>query len=162
MPESSTAPQQVIGKAIQDITAARLGRGFLPLAILGVGGIGQLVTGGVGSPDGLKLVIGAVAAGGTMLAYGLRIVQRAFGRENKVWMKAAMLGSLVPPLFALYVFGWRGLRGFVRGEGGSGIVLAILFSAMGVWVLLTWMRVVEVERLARVMALNMDQEGGPA
>ena len=162
MSESSTASQQVVGKAIQDLTAARLGRGFLPLAILGVGGIGQLVTGGTGSPDGLKLVIGAVAVGGTMLAYGLRIVQTAFGREHRLWMSAAMLGSLVPPLFALYLFAWRGLRGLTLGGGGSGIVLAILFSAMGVWVLQSWMRVVEVERLARSMALNLDQEGGPA
>ena len=97
-----------------------------------------------------------------MLAYGLRIVQHAFGRKDNPWMSAAMLGSLVPPLFALYVFVWLGLRGFVRGGGGSGIVIAILFSAMGVWVLRGWMRVVEAERLARVMALNMDQEGGPA
>ncbi len=162
MSESSTAPQQLIGKAIQDLVAARLGRGFLPLVILGLGGVAQLVTGPIAGLDGLRLVIGAAAAGGTMLAYGLRIVQKAFGRVDKLWMSGALLGSLVPPLFALYVFGWLGLRGLVRGGGGSGIILAILFIAMGVWVLRSWMSVVEMERLAREMALNMDQEGGPA
>ena len=107
-------------------------------------------------------VVGALATAGAMLAYGLRIVQTAFGRERKPWMIAAMLGSVVPPLFALYLLGWRGLRGLVGGGGVGGTVLAILFIAAGGWVLRGWMRVVEVERLARVMALTMDEEGGPA
>ena len=160
--QPAAAPQQVVGKAIQDLTAARLGRGFIPLALLGVGGFVQLVTAGFASPDGLRLVIGALATGGAMLAYGLRTVQNAFGRERKPWMSAAMLGGLVPPLFALYLLGWRGLRGLVGGGGVGGTVLAILFIATGVWVLRTWMKVVEIERLARVMSLNMDEEGGPA
>ncbi len=141
---------------------SRLGRGFMPLALLGVGGFVQLVTAGFASPDGLELVIGALATAGAMLSYGLRIVQNAFGRERKPWMSAARLGGWVPPLFALYLLGWRGLRGLVGGGGVDGTVLAILFTATGVWVLRSWMKVVEVERLARVMALNMDEEGGPA
>ena len=158
----ATAPQQVVGKAIQDLTASRLGRGFFPLALLGVGGFVQFVIAGFASPEGLALAVAALATGGAMLAYGLRIVQHAFGRERKPWMSAATLGGLVPPLFALYLIGWRGLRGLGGGRGAGGTVLAILFIATGVWVLRSWMKVVEVEQLARVMALNMDEEGGPA
>ena len=159
--QTAAAPRQVVGTAIQDLTASRLGRGFIPLALVGVGGLVQLVTAGFASSDGMGLVIGALATGAAMLAYGLRIVRNAFGRERNRWTSAAMLGSLVPPLFAVYLLGWRGLRGLVGGGGVGGTVLAILFIATGVWVLRGWMKVVEVERLARVMALSMDEEGGP-
>jgi len=158
--EWPAAPQQVVGEAIRDLVAARLGRGFIPLALLFVTGLAQSFTLGLASPDALTLSLGAVAAGCAMLAYGLRVVQRALDRPHRQWMSLAMLGSLVPPAFALYVFGWRGLRLLAGGGGLSGVGLALLFAGMGVWVMRTWMRVVEVERLARAMTLDADEEVG--
>lgn len=160
-PEPSAASQQVIGRAIQDLMAARLGRGFIPLGILFAAGALEIVrsTGGFAS---WTLALGALASTGAILAYGYRISQRAFGRESRVWMALAGYGSVVPPFFALYLIGWRGLRLMAPGGGFAGFALAILFALLGVWVLHCWVKVAELERLARIMTLNLDGEGGSA
>jgi hypothetical protein len=155
MPESPT-PRAVVAPAVQTLVAARLGRGFLPLAVLfGVGVAERFVPSGEGT---LVLPLGSVLAAGAMLAYGLRIAQRAFARPQKAWMSLAMWGSLVPPLFAVYVLGWRGLRQLATGDGLTDFGVGIAFAVLGTWAMRSWMRVVEVERLAHVM--TMDIEGG--
>ena len=149
-PEASRA----VSDAIQRLMAARLGRGFVPLAGLfswGVVGVFQ-----AGSP---WMAIGAIATAAAMLGYGLRIVQKALGRRHRWWMTLAMATSLVPPAYALYVIGWVGLRGLGSFELVPS-VLAILGIGLGVWVLRAWMRIVEIERLARIMTVNVDEEGG--
>lgn len=149
----------VVADAIQNLTAARLGRGFVPLAILfGAGGVGLLRSTGAG----VWTAVGAIVASAAMLAYGLRTVQRALGRAHRPWMSLAMLASVVPPAYALYVLAWRGLRGFALGTGVEEIVSAILFVILGVWVLRAWMGVVEIERLAQVMSVNLDGDGESA
>jgi len=136
--------------------AARLGRAFVPLSILFVTGVVEyFALQREGAP---LLSLGAVGAAATVLAYGLRISQQAFARPHKAWMSGAMLGSLVPPLFALYVLGWRGLRQLATGEGLSDFGVGIAFAVVGTWAMRSWMKVVEVERLAQVM--TMDLEGG--
>ncbi len=97
-----------------------------------------------------------------MLAYGLRIVQRALGRPHHAWMALAMATSVIPPFYALYVVGWRGLRGLALAPSWPAVVTATLSVALGVWVLRGWMKVVEIERLARIMTLKLDGEGGTA
>lgn len=97
-----------------------------------------------------------------MLAYGLRIVQRAFGRPDRPWMVMASVCSVIPPVFSVYVLGWLGLRGFTMGFALSTFASATLSTALGVWSLRSWMKVVEIERLARIMTMNLDGEGGPA
>ena len=147
----------MIGRAIQTIMAARLGRGFVPIGILFAVGVVQFAQGA-----GLVVGVGAVLTSAAMLAYGLRIVQNAFGRPTRWWMSVAVGGSIIPPLFSVYVIGWEGLRRLAPGGGLAGIAVAIILAGLGVWVLRSWMRVVEVERLARVMAVNLDEGGGPA
>jgi hypothetical protein len=133
--------------------AARLGRGFLPLAVLFVVGfVEQLGGDGLGVPG---LSVGALGAAGAMLAYGLRISQRTFARPKRAWMSWATVGSLVPPLFALYVLAWRGLRQLATG-GLNGLAVGIAFAVLGTWAMRTWMKVVEVERLAQVMTMDME------
>jgi hypothetical protein len=143
-----------VATAVQDLVAARLGRGFVPLAILFVTGIAEkIVAPGFSVP---ALSLGAVAAAGTMLAYGLRISQRAFARAERAWMAWAMVGSLVPPIFGLYVLAWRGLRQIASGSGPAGVAAGIAFAGIGVWAIRSWMKVVEVERLAQVMTADME------
>jgi hypothetical protein len=143
-----------VAQAVQDLVAARLGRGFVPLAILfAVGLAEQIVRGGLRVP---LLSVGALGAAAAMLAYGLRISQRAFARPHRAWMSWAMLGSLVPPFFAVYVLGWRGLRQLAAGEGPGGLGVGIAFAVLGTWAMRGWMKVVEVERLAQVMTMDMD------
>lgn len=143
-----------IADGIQNIMAARLGRGFRPLAILfAAGAVG--VFGGPG--PGLPLALGALLASGEMLAYGMRIVQKALGRPTRVWMHLAFWGSVLPPLFAAWVFGWLGLRGLAVTPFGLGSLAAVLYVVLGVWYVRAWMQVVEVERLATVMLLNTER-----
>lgn len=154
MEDARKSPRQIIAVAVQDLVAARLGRAFVPLGILFLVGIGEQLIG-----DGFHwpvLSLGALGAGVAMLAYGLRISQRAFDRPHRLWMSWAWAGSVVPPLFALYVLAWRGLRVVAGGEGLDGFALGIAFAAMGTWAMRTWMKVVEVERLARVMTMDLE------
>ena len=153
----SVDPARAIAEAIQGLMAGRLGRGFIPLALLFAWGAVEFLRGG-----DLIVPLGAVAAAGAMLAYGLRIVQRALGRPHHAWMALAMATSVIPPIYALYVVGWRGLRGLAVAPSWPAILSATLSVGFGVWVLRSWMRVVEIERLARIMALKIDREGGTA
>jgi hypothetical protein len=152
VPEGPSHSRQVVATGLQGLVAARLGRGFVPLAIAFVVGVVRLLTAAEG---GFALPLGAVAAGSAMLAYGMRISQRAFGRPHRPWMSAAMLGSLVPPLFALYVLGWLGLRGLAIGEGAGAWAGGIGFAFLGGWAMRSWMKVVEVERLSQVMTVDL-------
>jgi hypothetical protein len=146
-----------VGDAIQALMAARLGRGFVPLGVLFAMGLGAWL---LGAPGGQALAFGAILAGAAMLSYGLRIVQRALGRPHRAWMSLAMAASVVPPAFALYVLGWRGLRALAGAGSPGSLALATLLFALGVWVLRVWMRVVEVERLAQIMTTNPNEDGG--
>lgn len=146
----------VVADAIQSLTAARLGRAFIPLAVLfAAGGVAFARSG----DTGLWTALGAVASSAVMLAYGLRTVQRTLGRSHRPWMSLVMLASVLPPAYALYVLGWRGLRGLTFSSGPEGMAAAILYVALGVWVLRTWLRIVEIERLAQVMSMNLDGDG---
>ena len=149
--------EQVVGGAIQKLMAARLGRAFLPLGVLFAFGFAGLLR---GSPGAFGVALGAVAAGGAMLGYGLRVVQRTLGRPRRVWMLVASAASVVPPLYALYVLGWRGLRAMAEGGGSMALLVGAVHFVLGVWVLRSWMRVLELERLARIMTMGSDHDGG--
>ena len=149
------APEQAVGKAIQELTAARLGRGFVPLGLLLVAGAWQHLQEGAVA-EAFAMTLGAPLAGLAMLAYGLRVSQKAFGHSDRPWMGAAVLGSVIPPFFGLYTVGGRGLRVFVGGTGGGGFAEALFFVLAGGWAMQSWMKVVEVERLSRVMAGGID------
>ena len=151
-------PEQAVGQAIQGLTAARLGRGFIPLGVLALAGVVQAVRGSGGLAEGLVLGFGALAASVAMLGFGLRISQLAFGLPERAWMRLAMWGSLVPPVYAVYVLAWRGLGEFVTGSGASGFFAAIFFATMGGWAMRSWMRVSEVQRLSKVMAMGLSTE----
>ncbi|MDH3272318.1 MAG: hypothetical protein OEN56_13345 [Gemmatimonadota bacterium] len=148
--------EALVANAIQDLVAARLGRGFVPLALLfGVGAVDVLRA----APGGWLLAGGALFASGAMLACGLRIVQRSLSRPDRPWMEFAMLTSVVPPVYALYVLGWRGLRALAEGLSSVGVLVAVLHVLVGVWLLRSWMRVVEIERLVEVMSVHSEGEG---
>lgn len=155
---SASDANRAVADAIQALMAARLGLGFLPLGILfALGAFGAIR----GAPMGMPLALGTIATSAAMLAYGLRVVQRAIGRPDRIWMSLATAGSVVPPLFSLYVVGWLGLKQLSDFGSAIGWGLAIVHVGVGLWVLRCWMRVVEIERLAQVMTFNLDGEGGP-
>ena len=140
-----------MGRVIQDLMAGRLGRGFVPLGVLSVVGLLELLSIDFIAGDGLVLVLGAIAAGVAMLSCGLRVSQLAFGPAKRPWMSAAMLFSLIPPGFAVYVLAWRGLRLFVVGTGVSGLATAGFFTVAGAWTMYSWTILAELERLSLAM-----------
>ncbi|MEQ9398354.1 MAG: hypothetical protein RJQ04_04220 [Longimicrobiales bacterium] len=148
-PEPPEPPRHVVGQAIQDSTAPRLGRAFVPVGLLFAAGLGQALAGR--GPTPWALLLGAPAAALAMLAFGLRIVQLAFGRPYRAWMGGAMAASVIPPFFSVYVLGWLGLRRIATLGGPLEVLAGAAFAALGVWVLRAWMRIVEVQRLADVM-----------
>jgi hypothetical protein len=77
-------------------------------------------------------------------------------------MVLARWGSGLPLLYGLYVIGWLGLRQLAAGDGLRGFGLGIVFAVLGAWVLRSWMRVVEVERLARLMTFGLEERGDEA
>jgi len=150
------AATRAVAVALHELMAARLGRGFVPLALLFAWGAADVLRG-----EAAWVALGAVLTAGAMLAYGLRIVQRALGRQ-RVWMAAASVGSLIPAAYALYLLGWLGLRALVPPGDTGAVVSAILYVGAGVWVFRCWMNVVEIERLAQIMAPGQDEKGGAA
>jgi len=145
----------VLGEAVQNLVAARLGRALLPLGILFAWGTIAVV----GQAHG-RVAVGAVVAAAAMLAYGMRIVQETLGRTHRSWMTLAMASSVVPPVYALFILGWQGFRMLATASTSTTVVSAILYIVLGVWVLRSWMRVVEVERLARSVVANLESPGG--
>lgn len=155
-PAGETNPTLVVGRAIQDLAAARLGRAFLPLALLLASGVVGMVMGrGV---QGFALAVGAPLSAGTMLAFGQRTVRRAFGGPPRPWMAWAAVGGLVPPAYGIWVMAWLGFRGLTVAQRPRETLLAILFAALGLWLLRSWLRIVELQQLAAVM--TRDSEGG--
>lgn len=153
---ASADPYAAVNAAIQNLMATHLGRAFVPLGLLFAWGMVAAFFGG-----GFLMPLGALASSAATLAYGQRIVQRAFGRPHRPWMTAASMASVLPPVFSVYVLGWLGLRGFTLGFAASTVISATLSSLLGVWTLGSWMKIVEIERLARIMTINLDGEGGP-
>jgi len=155
----SVAPVDAVGAAIQNLIATRVGRGFVPLAMVFGFGVLQFANEGW-TPASMAVVAGSLLAAVAMLSYGLRVAQLAFGHTERVWMNFALWASIIPPVFSLYLLVWRGLRWFLVGEGLSGAATAIFFTVIGGWAMKAWMKVVEVERLAEVMLMG-PQTGGP-
>ena len=156
-PDSPPDPPQAVNSAIQKLVATRLGPGFIPLGLLFVSGSVAMFYGG-----DLLLPAGATLSGAAVLGYGFRIVQRAFRGPDRSWMILASAGSVIPPIFSLYLFGWLGLRELTPGSTASTILSAILSTVLGVWTLRRWMRLVEIEGLVQSMTGNLDGERGPA
>lgn len=144
------AAAPAVGAAIQRMAAVRLGRAFVPLALLLLVGVGRMLTGG----GGLVLALGAPLAAGAMLAYGLRVVQTAFGRPRRGWMTAALAAGVIPPTYGIWVLGWLGLRTLADGGGATALLSGGLMALLGGWVVVGWLRILELARLAEVMALG--------
>ncbi len=130
------------------------------MGLMGVAGLAEVAVVGLGSGRGWFLVAGAVGTGAAMLAFGLRNVQRAFGRPHRTWMSLAMVGSVIPPIFSLYVLAWRGLREVALGEGTAARLLGVILTALGLWALRSWMKVVDVQNLAKAMDLSTETNQG--
>jgi hypothetical protein len=140
--------------------AARLGRGFLPLGLLVLVGLLEQVWPDFTGGGGLALGLGALTAGVSQLSFGLRVSQLAFARAHRPWMSAAMLFSLIPPGFALYVLAWRGLRFFVVGSGVPGLHTSFFFTVKSMLAMPSWMRIAELERLSLAMQSGANGEPG--
>jgi len=147
---------KVVGRAIQDLAAVRLGRGFIPLALIFLLGLGRMLA----RSGGFLLAAGAPLSAGAMLAFGLQVVQRAFGRRPRPWMVVAAAAGLVPPVFGVYVLGWEGLRGVAQASGFASAASGVLLSVLGAWVLRVWIQLLELRRLADTMTLGALHDAG--
>lgn len=148
------APARVVGPAIQNLAAARLGRGFVPLAFLVLVGLARIVSADGG---GIAVAVGALASAAAMLAFGQRVVRTAFGHPRRPWMAWAAAGGLVPPTYGVWVLGWMGLREMAVASGPLAILGGVVTAALGLWVVRGWMKIVELQGLADAMTLGADR-----
>ncbi len=155
-PTPSGQAAETVGRAIQKLAAARLGRGFVPLALLFLVGVGKLLWGS----GGLVLALGAPLTAGAMLFYALRVVERSFGRPPRAWMSLAGPAWVVPVGFGVWVLGWLGLRGVAVGGGVISVSSALLFAGLGTWVLRAWHKILELHSLAEAMIPVLPGKGG--
>jgi len=156
-PDLPPDAQQVVGKAIGDLAAVRLGRASIPLALLLLVGLGEMVA----QQRGWELAVGAPLAALAMLAHGMRVVQRAFGRPERAWMVVSRLSGILPLALGLYVLGWRGLRALSEFEGSPDLVSGLFFTFVGLWVLRAWAKLLELAPLADVMVMGDGTGGDP-
>lgn len=154
LPGDGAARAQV-GRAIQKLAAARLGRAFIPLAVLLLLGVAQIAL----LRGGMLLAGGAALSAAAMLAFGLQVVNRAFGRGNRAWMAVATAAGLVPAAYSLWVLGWLGLQGVATAEGLFAGSWAALHLLLGIWLVRRWLQILELSRLAETMALALPGDG---
>ena len=147
------AAGEVVGRAIENLAAARLARAFIPLAAVCLAGVAQALS-GLRVEEGMALALAAPVAAGASLAYALRVVQKAMGRKHRPWMTLAAIASVVPPGLAIYVIGWRGLREVAAWSGPSAVAAGLGFVALGAWTLRAWLRILELQRLSKAMGLD--------
>lgn len=155
------ASRTVVAGAVQKLAAARLGRGFIPLAVLTVAGLVEMIRLGPLSPDALILALGAPASAGAMILYGMRAVRSALGRRRRGWNLLVGVLGFLPFLFALYVVGLRGLRPLaaLAGDFGvAGLLGGSFYLLVGAWLLRMLWRLTEVQRLATSMVVPAPEE----
>ena len=110
-PRPRALPAAVVGRAIQESAVPRLARGFVPVAVAFVAGGAGAAAGAFRGPSAWVLVLGAPVTAAAMLAYALRVVQRAFGRPHRPWMTMASAAAVLPPAYGLWAC--------VRWPGGA-------------------------------------------
>lgn len=155
------APAQVVGPVIQDLAAARLGRAFVPLVLLVLFGLGGILRGG--GAEAFLLAVGGPVSAGAMLAFGMRVAHAAFGRPRRPWMAWAAVAGVLPPTYGIWVLAWLGLRRLAAGGGAPNLLVGLVLASLGFWVLRSWLRIVELQRLAEAMTLPVgDTPGGEA
>ena len=151
----------VVGPAIRDLTARRLARGYL--ALVALGGVALLEWALIGARGGQVpfTLVGALLSGLAMLAQGMATVKRAFEMPPRLWGPLGSMGSVAALLFGLWLFGLRGLREVATGSAGVlGLGFAVLYVAFGLRLLRDTLRVGDVSKLARVMAVPAPEEAG--
>ena len=158
-PRPRALPAAVVGRAIQESAVPRLARGFVPVAVAFVAGGAGAAAGAFRGPSAWVLVLGAPVTAAAMLAYALRVVQRAFGRPHRPWMTMASAAAVLPPAYGLWVLAWPGLRTVARGGGGTSLLSGLIMTVIGLWILRSWSRIVEVRRLATAI---LGPDGTPA
>jgi hypothetical protein len=151
----------VVGPVIRDLTARRLVRGYL--ALVALGGV-ALVEWALMGPRGGHVpvtLVGALLSALAMLAQGMATVKRAFDVPPRLWGPLGSMGSIAALFFGLWLFGLRGLREVATGSAGLlGLGFAVLYVVFGLRLLRDALRVGDVAKLARVMAVPAPEEAG--
>jgi hypothetical protein len=101
------------------------------------------------------LASGAPVSAGTMLAFAIAVVQRAFGRPGRPWMAWARAGSWIPLAYGGWAAAWPGLRAVARGGGAGAVATAVVVTGLAIWLLRAWSRLLELRRLADVMTEDL-------
>lgn len=145
--------------AIRDLTARRLARAYLGLAVLGALAIGEWLLTGRGASQALWVLLGTPTSAGALLAVGWRGVRMGAGEPPAPWMTAAAVAGVLPWVHGLFVLTVPGLRRLAWGGWGADtLLLGGAYTVLGLRLLRDTLRVAEVGRLGAAMAIPVADE----
>jgi hypothetical protein len=160
--DAEQAMREAVAKAVRNLAARRLARGFLPLGLVFLFGAMQMAFRGALDGDYAVLTVGAMVAAGAMLVYGNGAVRRALGAQGAVAGWVTTTAGLVPYVFALYLLGFRGLRPLASsGPSVSGVVgrlVALGFLLVAAKLLWDLSHLTRLHILARTMTMPTPEE----
>ena len=155
----SDDPGPVIGPAIQNIVARRLGRAGIGLVVISALGLVEMALGATEPIANLATVLVPLACGGALLALGMRTVKRAFGAEAVRWSPLISVLGLLPLGFGIWLLAYRGLRAFaIGGAPHPGWVGYAAWAILGYRLLRDSARLSEAGLLAQTMIVPAPEE----
>ena len=145
------SPGEDFGGKIQRETARTLGPAIVAVAVILVLAIVQSVKFGFRAPDYIVLIIGSVVSMVVMFGYGLTSIMRAYGSPMKPWMGLAAIGGMLPNLFFLYVFIYRGIWYLavpilINGFSYIPILHELVFCTLSLYSLRQFLKITEMGR----------------
>ncbi len=153
-------PVQVVAPVIQNLTAQRLARAAWGLGAILLVAVMDTVLSVSGRTLSSVALVGALLAGGSLVAKGMVGVRRAFGDEHATWMTLAGLSFAAAHLYALWIFGYMGVRAAaLAATGPLHLFIAGGYIAAGIRLMLDLGRISAVESLARFMSVPAPEEG---
>lgn len=146
-------PQITVARAVQRLAARSVRRAAVPLGGLFLAGVISAARSGVSRPS-MILVLGALASGMVMLAYGVQAVRRVLGRPPGAWGPLFWVASWIPYLYGMYVMFGVGLRRLASPGlelALPGMFVALGYSVLGALMLRAQWKLSEVHLLAQEM-----------
>ena len=120
-------------------------------------GLAQGFRHGFHENDYTFLVAGSLISIVCALGYGMVAVSRSFGNPKALWMYVAIWAGILPYLFSLYLFLFRGIWGFVNilGEFSAvSLISAISFTLIGYISLKRYAEITKLSKSVHQLALR--------
>ena len=129
------------------------------MVALGVLSLGEWALSGLTSQVALWCLVGVPLSALALFGIGWKGVRVGSGDPPAPWMTWATLGTVVPYVHGLYVFGFAGLQRVALGGWTMGsLAMGLLYAFLGLRLLRDALKVAEVGRLGIFMSVPAPEE----